>query len=137
MRTSILRADGSTLLPPVFAQAVVDDYDGAAVTACARVTWGPPAAARTLALTISACDWDRMTGGGAALPSTEQTVAVYRDDQGRLHGCSAVCTHLQCEVGFNSADRTWDCPCHGSRFDHLGNVIQGPAAKELETIEIS
>jgi hypothetical protein len=77
VRTSILTADGSTLLPPVFAQAVVDDYDGAAVTACARVTWGSPAAARTLALTISTCDWKRMAGGG--LPSTEQAVALYTD----------------------------------------------------------
>jgi len=79
VHTSILTADGSTLLPPVFAQAVVDDYDGAAVTACARVTWGSPTAARGLALTTSTCDWKRMTRGGGALPSTEQAVALYTD----------------------------------------------------------
>ncbi|GIF63701.1 hypothetical protein Ais01nite_17360 [Asanoa ishikariensis] len=77
VRTSILRPDGSTLLPPVFAQAVVDDYDGAAVTACARVTWGPPRAARTLALTVSACDWAAMTGRGRAFPTGERTVRLY------------------------------------------------------------
>ncbi|SNT54795.1 Putative Flp pilus-assembly TadE/G-like [Asanoa hainanensis] len=79
VRTSILRPDGSTLLPPVFAQAVVDDYDGAAVTACARATWGPPRAARTLALAVSACDWEAMTGRGARFPSRERTLGGYPD----------------------------------------------------------
>ncbi|MEV4538576.1 Tad domain-containing protein [Asanoa sp. NPDC049518] len=79
VRTSILRADGSTLLPPVFAQAVVDDYDGAAVTACARVTWGPPRAARTLGLTVSACDWADLTRRGRTFPSAERTVRGYDD----------------------------------------------------------
>ncbi|MDG4823923.1 hypothetical protein O7635_18865 [Asanoa sp. WMMD1127] len=78
VHTSILRADGSTLLPPVFAQAVVDGFDGAAVTACARVTWGSPAAARALALTVSTCDWQRMTDGGA-LPSAEQAIPLFAD----------------------------------------------------------
>jgi glycine/D-amino acid oxidase-like deaminating enzyme/nitrite reductase/ring-hydroxylating ferredoxin subunit len=57
--------------------------------------------------------------------------AVYRDDEGRLHELSARCTHLGCIVSWNSAERTWDCPCHGSRFDHEGAVIQGPAVEPL------
>ncbi|MEV0720358.1 pilus assembly protein TadG-related protein [Asanoa sp. NPDC050611] len=77
VHTRIQRADGSNLLPPVFAQAVLDDYDGAAVTACARVAWGPPAAARTFGLAISTCDWQRMTGRGGRLPSVEQPVPLY------------------------------------------------------------
>ena len=77
VRTSILKPDGSTLLPPVFAQAVVDDYDGTAVTACARATWGAPTAARTLGLAISTCDWERMTAGGATFPTTEQAIPLY------------------------------------------------------------
>ena len=43
-------------------------------------------------------------------------VAGYRDEEGAVHACSAVCTHMGCLVGWNETDRTWDCPCHGSRF---------------------
>jgi glycine/D-amino acid oxidase-like deaminating enzyme/nitrite reductase/ring-hydroxylating ferredoxin subunit len=58
--------------------------------------------------------------------------AVYRDDSGELHTLSARCTHLGCIVGFNAAERTWDCPCHGSRFAATGEVIEGPAVHGLE-----
>jgi hypothetical protein len=77
VHTRVERADGSNLLPPVFAQAVLDDYDGAAVTACARVAWGPPAAARTLALAVSTCDWQRMSDRGRLLPSVEAALPLY------------------------------------------------------------
>ncbi|WP_117211917.1 FAD-dependent oxidoreductase [Allorhizocola rhizosphaerae] len=59
-------------------------------------------------------------------------VAVYRDPDGTPHAVSAVCTHLGCIVGFNDAESTWDCPCHGSRFDVNGYVLQGPAVEPLE-----
>jgi glycine/D-amino acid oxidase-like deaminating enzyme/nitrite reductase/ring-hydroxylating ferredoxin subunit len=59
--------------------------------------------------------------------------AVHRGDDGRLHAVSARCTHLGCIVGWNSAERTWDCPCHGSRFDALGEVLNGPATGRLRT----
>ena len=62
-------------------------------------------------------------------------VAAYRDEAGELHQVSAVCTHLRCIVTWNNAERTWDCPCHGSRFDVDGKVIQGPAVKDLEPKE--
>ena len=58
--------------------------------------------------------------------------AVYRDDEGNLHALSARCTHLGCIVNWNSAERTWDCPCHGSRFAARGEVIMGPAVNPLE-----
>lgn len=57
--------------------------------------------------------------------------AVYRDAGGALHAVSAVCSHLGCLVGWNRTDRTWDCPCHGSRFDLDGEVIHGPATQPL------
>jgi glycine/D-amino acid oxidase-like deaminating enzyme/nitrite reductase/ring-hydroxylating ferredoxin subunit len=58
--------------------------------------------------------------------------AVYRDDSGALHSFSARCTHLGCILNFNSAERTWDCPCHGSRFDATdGGVVEGPAVRPL------
>ena len=61
--------------------------------------------------------------------------AVYRDDDGTLHAMSARCTHLGCIVSWNSGERTWDCPCHGSRFGARGEVITGPAVSPLEPRE--
>jgi Rieske Fe-S protein len=57
--------------------------------------------------------------------------AIYRDEAGDLHSLSARCTHLGCIVHFNGAERTWDCPCHGSRFAATGEVIEGPAVADL------
>jgi glycine/D-amino acid oxidase-like deaminating enzyme/nitrite reductase/ring-hydroxylating ferredoxin subunit len=57
---------------------------------------------------------------------------VYRDERGALHAVSLRCTHLGCLLRFNSAERTWDCPCHGSRFDVDGAVLEGPAARALD-----
>jgi len=57
---------------------------------------------------------------------------VYRDEQGNLHGVSLRCTHLGCLLRFNGAERSWDCPCHGSRFDVDGAVLEGPAVRPLE-----
>jgi glycine/D-amino acid oxidase-like deaminating enzyme/nitrite reductase/ring-hydroxylating ferredoxin subunit len=61
-------------------------------------------------------------------------VAAYRDDAGELHAVSARCTHLGCLVQFNNAERTWDCPCHGSRFALDGQVVQGPAVHPLRRL---
>lgn len=58
-------------------------------------------------------------------------IAAYRDDDGVLHECSAVCPHLGCIVAFDKVEKTWDCPCHGSRFDRFGRVIVGPANRDL------
>jgi glycine/D-amino acid oxidase-like deaminating enzyme/nitrite reductase/ring-hydroxylating ferredoxin subunit len=62
-------------------------------------------------------------------------VAAYRDEAGVLHKVSAVCTHLACIVRWNNSERSWDCPCHGSRFDIEGRVIQGPAVKDLKPVD--
>jgi Rieske Fe-S protein len=62
--------------------------------------------------------------------------AVHRDDDGHLHAVSAACTHLGCIVRWNGAERTWDCPCHGSRFDAFGEVISGPATRALEPSDV-
>jgi Rieske Fe-S protein len=60
-----------------------------------------------------------------------ERVAAYRDDAGTVHAVSPVCTHLGCTVTWNTAELTWDCPCHGSRFDCDGHVVQGPAVRDL------
>lgn len=68
---------------------------------------------------------------GAIVREGISKVAVFRDEAGELHRRSAVCTHLGCIVGWNKAASTWDCPCHGSRFDAYGRVINGPASTDL------
>jgi glycine/D-amino acid oxidase-like deaminating enzyme/nitrite reductase/ring-hydroxylating ferredoxin subunit len=74
-------------------------------------------------------------GQGGIVRRGASKVAAYRDDAGAVHAVSAVCTHLGCQVKWNQAERSWDCPCHGSRFDVSGRVIQGPAVKDLEPKE--
>jgi Rieske Fe-S protein len=71
-------------------------------------------------------------GHGRVLQTGEGKLAVYRDDGGELRALSPTCTHLGCVVEFNDAERSWDCPCHGSRFGTDGTVIRGPARKPLE-----
>lgn len=61
---------------------------------------------------------------------------VYRDEDGTLHGISLRCTHLGCLLRFNGAERSWDCPCHGSRFDIDGAVLEGPAVHPLAAKEV-
>jgi glycine/D-amino acid oxidase-like deaminating enzyme/nitrite reductase/ring-hydroxylating ferredoxin subunit len=78
---------------------------------------------------------DLAPGEGKIIRRGMQKVAAYRDDEGNLHECSAVCTHMKCIVGWNSAEKTWDCPCHGSRFDPFGKVVTGPALSDLEQLE--
>ncbi|MGE3683285.1 MAG: FAD-dependent oxidoreductase [Bdellovibrionales bacterium] len=73
-------------------------------------------------------------GEGAVIRDGLTKVAVYKDEMGRLHSCSAVCTHLGGIVRWNSAEKTWDCPCHGSRFDRFGQVVNGPAISELSPV---
>ena len=73
-------------------------------------------------------------GTGALVRRGRHKIAVYRDDDGTLHERSAVCTHLYCIVDWNSVERTWDCPCHGSRFDPFGSVVNGPATAPLKEI---
>jgi glycine/D-amino acid oxidase-like deaminating enzyme/nitrite reductase/ring-hydroxylating ferredoxin subunit len=70
-------------------------------------------------------------GSGAVLQRGLQKLAVYRDPAGEVHERSAVCTHLGCVVRWNGDERSWDCPCHGSRFSPTGEVLTGPAKEPL------
>jgi glycine/D-amino acid oxidase-like deaminating enzyme/nitrite reductase/ring-hydroxylating ferredoxin subunit len=69
---------------------------------------------------------------GAVIVESGRKIAVYRDEGGAVHRRSAVCPHLGCIVAWNPAASTWDCPCHGSRFDKLGKAINGPAQTDLK-----
>ncbi len=73
-------------------------------------------------------------GEGAVLALEGGKVAAYRDPAGTLSLRSAVCTHLGCIVSWNVAERTWDCPCHGSRFHPDGRVLSGPAERPLSGV---
>lgn len=64
-----------------------------------------------------------------------QEVAAFRESDGSLHAVSAKCSHMGCLLGWNESDRTWDCPCHGSRFSLQGEVIHGPATRALSRIQ--
>jgi glycine/D-amino acid oxidase-like deaminating enzyme/nitrite reductase/ring-hydroxylating ferredoxin subunit len=75
-------------------------------------------------------------GEGAIVRENGERLAVYRDDEGHLHVLSAACTHLGCSVAWNSAENSWDCPCHGSRFDVDGEVLHGPAKTALPKREL-
>lgn len=78
---------------------------------------------------------DISKGEGGHVRVNGQKCGAYRDDDGMLHVLNATCTHLGCEVHWNEGDRSWDCPCHGSRFSIDGEVIEGPADKPLEKID--
>jgi nitrite reductase/ring-hydroxylating ferredoxin subunit len=71
-------------------------------------------------------------GHGEVIRSGGKPLAIYRDEAGAVQAVSAVCTHMGCLVAFNPAEKSWDCPCHGSRFALDGSVIDGPAWKPLE-----
>ena len=74
-------------------------------------------------------------GQGGTMQSGLKKIAVYKDEQGEVHQCSAVCTHWKAVVRWNDVEKTWDCPCHGSRFDAYGKVFQGPANEDLAKIK--
>jgi Rieske Fe-S protein len=79
---------------------------------------------------------DVQRGTGAVLQRGARKLAVYRAEDGTLSVCSAVCTHLGGVVRWNSAEQSWDCPCHGSRFSPEGEVLNGPALHDLRRLDI-
>jgi glycine/D-amino acid oxidase-like deaminating enzyme/nitrite reductase/ring-hydroxylating ferredoxin subunit len=76
-------------------------------------------------------------GEGKVIESGGEKIAVYKDETGKNHIVSAVCTHMKCIVNWNPTEKTWDCPCHGSRFKTDGQVIEGPAIVDLPKKETS
>ena len=73
---------------------------------------------------------------GGYIEFEDKKVGVYRDENGKLYIVKPVCTHLGCELTWNNLENTWDCPCHGSRFNYKGKSIYDPSIKDLEVIEI-
>ena len=75
-------------------------------------------------------------GDGAIVLVNGEKIAAYRDQSGKLVALSPKCKHLGCTVGWNDGAKTWDCPCHGSRYDARGKVIQGPAERDLDPVKV-
>ncbi|MGH3667143.1 MAG: Rieske 2Fe-2S domain-containing protein, partial [Acidimicrobiia bacterium] len=74
-------------------------------------------------------------GSGDVVSIDGHKAAAFRDENGSVHAVSPICTHRGCQVQFNNAEQTWDCPCHGSRFDVEGKVIHGPAVRDLAALD--
>ena len=113
-------------------------YDPARVRTGAAVEW----VTENLNVALQYKDW--LTRGdvksideirpdsGAVVVESGRKIAVYRDERGTIHRRSAVCPHLGCIVAWNAAASSWDCPCHGSRFDKFGAMFNGPSPKDLD-----
>ena len=80
---------------------------------------------------------DLEPGQGGIVLAAGGRVAAYRDEDGTLHAVSPRCTHMGCTVGWNAGAKTWDCPCHGSRYAPDGQVFQGPAERDLRPVELN
>ncbi|WP_181347676.1 FAD-dependent oxidoreductase [Thalassobacillus sp. CUG 92003] len=74
-------------------------------------------------------------GQGDIVQIRGERAGAFRDEDGNLHVLDTTCTHMGCEVDWNSAERTWDCPCHGSRFSYDGEVMEGPAKQPLTKLD--
>ena len=113
-------------------------YDPARVRSGAVVEW----VKENLNVALQYKDWvtrgdvpsvDQITpNNGAIIVESGRKIAVYRDERGTLHRRSAVCPHLGCIVAWNPSASSWDCPCHGSRFDKFGAVFNGPSPRDLD-----
>lgn len=78
---------------------------------------------------------DNVTNGdGKIVMIDDEKVGVYKDEEGNIYAVKPICTHLGCELSWNNLNKTWDCPCHGSRFDYTGKILYGPSKKNLEKI---
>lgn len=80
---------------------------------------------------------DLATGEGKVVKFEGEKIAIYKDEKGKLHALSPVCTHVKCIVAWNSTEKSWDCPCHGARYSVSGEVLTGPARKNLEVVNLS
>lgn len=77
------------------------------------------------------------TGEAKVVKYEGHTLALYKDENQTLHALNSACTHIKCTVGWNSTEKTWDCPCHGSRFSYDGTVLNSPARTDLERLNLS
>ena len=82
-------------------------------------------------LQVGQYDFNLKNDEGKMVEIDGDRYGAYRDKNGELHIVDITCTHLGCELKWNSAEKSWDCPCHGSRFTFEGDIIEGPAVSRL------
>ena len=75
-------------------------------------------------------------GCGKIIEVDGKKVGIYKDEMGELYAINPICSHLGCELKFNDAEKTWDCPCHGSRFSYMGESLYSPSIKNLDSFKI-
>lgn len=81
--------------------------------------------------------WEEIKEGEAKVIKHEgESFAVYKEKEGKIHVLKSTCPHVHCEVRWNGAELSWDCPCHGSRFNVNGKMLTGPTVKDLQRIDI-
>jgi Rieske Fe-S protein len=88
-------------------------------------------------LTPAENDVDIQPGEARVVEMDGKKRGAFRDQKGKLHVVDTTCTHMGCELQWNSAEQSWDCPCHGSRFTYEGEIIEGPAQKPLNKLEVN
>ena len=79
---------------------------------------------------------DLAAGEAKVLKYDGHVIAVYKDEDHNVHAVNSACTHIKCTVGWNNTEKTWDCPCHGSRFSIDGEMLTAPARKDLEKFSV-
>ena len=71
-------------------------------------------------------------GEGKIVEINGKKIGIYKDEEGKIYKVNPVCRHLGCELSWNNLEKTWDCPCHGSRYDYEGHLLYGPSVKDLD-----
>jgi glycine/D-amino acid oxidase-like deaminating enzyme/nitrite reductase/ring-hydroxylating ferredoxin subunit len=79
---------------------------------------------------------DLAPGEARVVNFEDHRLAIYKDEDGQVYALNSACTHIKCDVSWNNAEKTWDCPCHGSRFSYTGEMVTAPARKDLEVVKI-
>lgn len=79
---------------------------------------------------------DISNGNGGIIEYNNDKIGVYKDDSGKIYAVKPICKHLGCELSWNNLEKTWDCPCHGSRYDYMGNIITEPTKENLDIVEL-
>jgi Rieske Fe-S protein len=79
---------------------------------------------------------DLKNGEAKLVKYEDQDIAVYKDENGKIHSVSPSCTHINCMVAWNTSEKIWECPCHGSRFNEDGEMYTAPARKDLQKINL-
>ena len=80
---------------------------------------------------------DMAPGEGKIVKYEGHNLALYKNEKGKLYALNSACSHIKCEVAWNSAEKSWDCPCHGSRYSYKGEMLTAPARKDLSQVEVN